>query len=372
MPEKDLTPIPIPARQQWREFRVLVLPIITFSMLVTMIGWLWVRYVAPSNMIGEVETKRAGIISTVAGVVRELKVDRLASVTNGQELAVIEVCDADQLHAQIAAVESGLRLMKARMDLDKARNVNSYIDLNRELEIEKLNLEVERIKSIQSEGELARAKSLYDNKLIALGSGSSRNDFGYDVALRDHNSILATIASKEKTVADLQAGLDRMKAAGATEVGLTNDVIEQDIAAQRREIEQLKKPVVLVSPINGFVSVIDHVPGERITAGEKLLVVSAEKSHRIVAWVRQPVTQRPEPGDIVSVRRATLGQPEFNGTVATVGKQLEEINPTAVPLTTAIQRAEFGLPLIVNVDEKIELIPGEAVQLRVIKHAAGN
>jgi hypothetical protein len=41
-------------------------------------------------------------------------------------------------------------------------------------------------------------------------------------------------------------------------------------------------------------------------------------------------------------------------------------------LTTAIQRAEFGLPLIVNVDEKIELIPGEAVQLRLIKRAGAN
>jgi len=235
-----------------------------------------------------------------------------------------------------------------------------------------MDLEVARIQSIQSEGELARAKSLYDSKLIALGSGGSRNDFGYDVALRDHNSILATIAAREKTVAELQAGVDRMKAAGAAEIETTNSVIEQDIASRRREIEQLQKPVVLLSPINGFVSVINHLPGEKITAGEKLLVVSAEKSHRIVAWVRQPVTERPRPGDIVSVRRATLGQPQFEGTVTTVGKQLEEINPTAVPLTTALQRAEFGLPLIVDVDENVELIPGEAVQLRIIKHVAAN
>jgi len=62
----------------------------------------------------------------------------------------------------------------------------------------------------------------------------------------------------------------------------------------------------------------------------------------------------------------------LEGTVATVGKQLEEINPTAVPLTATIQRAEFGLPLIVNVDENIDLIPGEAVQLRIIKRATVN
>jgi multidrug resistance efflux pump len=372
MQEKDLTPIPIPARQQWREFRVVYLPVVTFLLLVVLIGWMWVRYIAPATMIGEVETKRASIISTVAGTVQEIKVDRLASVTNGQELAVVGVSDPDQLKAQIAAIEADLRLMKSRMDLDKARNVNAYVELRQELEMEKLNLEVGRIQAVQSEGELARAKSLSDDKVMALGIGVNRNDFGYDVALRDHNSLLATIAAREKIVTELQDGVDRMKAAGAGEIEQTDGVIEQDIAAKRREIEQLQKPIVLVSPINGFVSVIDHLPGEKIKAGEKLLVVSAEKSHRIVAWVRQPVTQRPQPGDVVKVRRSTLGQPDFEATVATVGKQLEEINPTAVPLTASIQRAEFGLPLIVDVDENVELIPGEAVQLRVFKHAAGN
>src|SRR6185369_12105484 len=97
------------------------------------------------------------------------------------------------------------------------------------------------------------------------------------------------------------------------------------------------------------------------------MVVSAEQSHRILAWVRQPVTERPTAGDVVQIRRASVGYPAFEGTVVKVGRQLEEINPNAVPLSTAIQRAEFGLPLIVSVDDKIELIPGEAVQLRVIR-----
>ena len=369
MQERDLTPIPIPQHQQWREFRVVYLPLLMFGALVCLIVWMWVRYVAPATIIGEVETVRAGIISTVAGTVQELKVDRLASVTNGQELAVVNVLEPDQIKAEVVAVEADLRLMKARMDLDKTRNVNSYTQLRTDLELEQLNLEAARVKFIQVEGEFGRAKTLYEGQLIALGSGSSRNDFGYDVALRDRNTLLATIAAYEKTVAELQAGVDRLKTAGATQVEPTDPAIEQAIAAQRERLERLERPVVLRSPINGFVSIVNHLPGEKIPAGEKILVVSAEKSHRIVAWVRQPLTQRPHEGDTVQVRRATLGQPTFEATVVKVGKQLEEINPTAVPLTTAIQRAEFGLPLIINVDENIELIPGEAVQMHVIKHA---
>src|ERR1043166_7260703 len=97
--QQDLTPIPIPRRQQWREFRVAYLPVVTFAGLVLLIGWMWVRYVAPATIVGEVETVRSGIITTAAGELQELKVDRLESVTNGQELAVVRVLDPDQIEA---------------------------------------------------------------------------------------------------------------------------------------------------------------------------------------------------------------------------------------------------------------------------------
>src|SRR5438093_9220732 len=121
MAGQSLQPIPILVRQHWREFRVAYLPLITFVALVGLIGWMWVRYVAPATIIGEVETVRANIISITAGTVEELKVDRLASVTNGQELAVVTALEPEQVNAEIAAVEANLRLMKARMYLDKVR-----------------------------------------------------------------------------------------------------------------------------------------------------------------------------------------------------------------------------------------------------------
>jgi multidrug resistance efflux pump len=370
MEQPNLKPIPIPPKQQWREFRVAYLPVLTFAMLVVLIGWMWVRYVQPATIIGEVETVRANIISIAAGTVAELKVDRLESVTNGQELAIISVLDPDQVNAEVAAAEAGLRLMKARMDLDKARNVDSYSRLREELLVEQLNLELARIKLAQAETEFERAKRLFESELIPRGAGTTRNDFGYDVAVRDRDALRAEVASHEKTVAELQTGVDRLQAAGAADVAAADPAIEQAIAAGRERIQRLQQPVSLRSPINGFVSGINHLPGEKVTAGQNILVVSAEKSSRIVAWVRQPVTVPPQVGDIVQVRRATVGQPEFEATVVKVGKQLEEINPTAVPISATIQRAEFGLPLIVKVDEKLKLIPGEGVQLRVVRHAA--
>lgn len=369
MPNQNLTPIPIPARERWRDFRVFWLPPLTFMLLVTVIGWMWVRYVAPATIIGEVETVRTRIASIVPGTIQELKVDRLESVTNGQELVVVTMLDADQVAAELTAVEADLRLMQARMNLDKTRNLDSYSRLRVQLQLEQLNLDLARIRLQQAEGELARTKKLLDDQIIARGPGATRNDFGYDVALRDRDLLRAEITAREKSVSELQTGVRRLEAAGAAREEPADTAIEQAIVAQREKVQRLEKPIVLRSPINGFVSVINHLPGSKITAGETILVVSAEKSTRILAWVRQPVTERPQVGDIVEVRRSILGQPAFETTILKVGRQLEQINPTAVTLNDALQRAEFGLPLIVHVPEKLDLIPGETVQMHVIKRA---
>lgn len=377
MPDQDLKPIPIPARQQWREFRVTYLPVITFAAMVVLIGWMWTHYVAPATIIGEVETVRANIISVVAGTVKELKVDRLETVTAGQELAVITVRDPEQIDAELAAAEADLRVMKARMDLDKTRNLDSYSRLREQLLAEQLNLELARIHLLQIEGEFDRAKRLFDSELIARGAGNApdgfglRNDYGYDVAVRDRDTLRAEVTAREKTVSELETGVRRLQAAGAAEIAPSDGAIERAIAAQRELLQRIQKPVVLRSPMNGFVSVVNNLPGAKVMSGQPILVVSAEKSDRIIAWVRQPVTTRPQVGDVVEVRRMRLGQRPFEATIVRVGKQLEQINPTAVTLNQTIERAEFGLPLIVEAANTLDLIPGEALQLRIIRHVGG-
>lgn len=375
MNEKELTPIPIPRRQRWREFRVAYLPPVTFLVLVAMICWMWVNYVEPSAIIGEVETVRANVVSTVAGTLQELDVDQLESVTNGQVLAVVSSLDPAQLAAELAAAEADLRLMKARMDLDKTRNLNSYGQLRVQLLQEKFDLDVARIRFQQSEQEFERAQKLLDSQLISRGvngglSGggllSPRNDFGYDVAVRDRDALQAEVGTREKTVAELEGQVKTMEETGVVEVDPVDSAVERAIQAQRERVRQLSKPIVLRSSIDGFVSDINHHPGERITAGSTILVVSGRTSDRILAWVHPPVNRRPQVGDIVEVRRMGLGQATFEGTIVRVGSQLEPVSPMLRTPTANPERIEVGLPLLVKASEALRLIPGEAVQLRVV------
>ena len=172
--ENTPDPIPIPLKHRWREFRIAYLPVIVFALLLVAIAVLWTNYVEPNSIIGEVETIHARVASTVPGTILELKADRLQPVTKGQELVVISTLEPEQLRAELAAAEADLRLMKARMDVDRTRNADSFTQLKTALLKEKLDLEVSRIQLKQAEGELDRAQKLLDAKIIEIGRASCR------------------------------------------------------------------------------------------------------------------------------------------------------------------------------------------------------
>jgi multidrug resistance efflux pump len=371
MQSQDLTPIPIPPRQRWREFRIAYLPPLTFLLLVGVICWMWVNYVEPGGIIGEVETVHAHIISTVAGTVRDLGVDQLQTVTNGEPLAVLISVDGDQLKAELAAAESDLRLMKARMDLDKTRNLNSYSQLRITLLEERFNLDVARIRLQQALQEFERSEKMLHDQIISRGMGGARNDFGYEVAVRDRDLLQTEVASREKSVADLEKSVADMESTGMVKIDPADAAIERAIRAQREHLQELHKPVILRSPIDGFVSEIVCRPGQKVTTGGTILVVSGRKSDRIVAWMHPPILSAPKIGDKVEVRRMGLGGMTFGGTVVRVGSQLEPVSPLLRTPTANPERIEVGLPLLVEAEQAQTLIPGEAVQLRVTEKAKG-
>ena len=51
MDNQKSSPIPIPPRQHLREFQVIYLPVVTFLLLLVVIGWMWLRYVAPATIV---------------------------------------------------------------------------------------------------------------------------------------------------------------------------------------------------------------------------------------------------------------------------------------------------------------------------------
>ena len=84
-----LPPIPTPAEQRWREFRIQILPIIVFVGILAVIVMMWKNFLQPPGVIGELNAVRANVTSP-EGVGGELRMERTQYVTNGQALVLVQ------------------------------------------------------------------------------------------------------------------------------------------------------------------------------------------------------------------------------------------------------------------------------------------
>src|SRR5262245_40613903 len=123
---ESLPPIPTPPAQRWREFRIQILPLIIFVVILTAITFMWRNFVQPAGLVGEVEAVKANVISLQDGLIAELSVDRLQYVTNGQVIGQIRGADPDILRTSIASIQADLKVLRARMRLDERRGEQSY------------------------------------------------------------------------------------------------------------------------------------------------------------------------------------------------------------------------------------------------------
>ncbi len=347
-------PIPIPKAQRWRDIRMAYLPLVTFALLLVTIFSMWQNYVHPPYLVGEVEAVRANIITTVGGTVLELKVTNLQHVTNGQELAVVSIMEPGTEQAELKAVEADLELMKARMGVDIDRNTENYQQMRLQLLSYQVQLAVDQTNLVLAETEFKRAEQMFTN------ATQLNTEDAYDIAKAKRDVLLASVSSKisflgeyEKILSALDPQLQPHNA----------EVINAAIQAQQDRLALLNKPIVLKAPIDGFVSTVNHRPGERVTAGLPILVVSGNKADRITGWVRQPVLAKPSVGDLVEVRTIRSGMRTIQATVTAVGEQLEPVSPAALPFNSQARGIEYGLQFLVDVPSGNQLIPGEMVEL---------
>jgi multidrug resistance efflux pump len=358
MPSKDI--IPIPPGQRWRDIRLTVLPPLTFFLLVVTIFWMWRNYVHPPALVGEVEPVRVNVISIYPGAVLELKVDYLQSVTNGQPLAIVSTYEPDALQSQLESLKAEMELTKEGMTLNVDRDALSYVQMRTQWLNEKAQLSIDQTNLVLAEIEFNRAEQLYQSKTLISEQAMA-------LARTKRDVLRVTVSAKTELVADMEKMLsahDPMMMPGKD-----NPAIAAAVQSYHARMTLLQEPLVLKAPMDGFVSAIDKRPGEKVTAGLPILVISRSKSDRIIGWVRQPVLVPPSVGDTVEVRCRRLGMVGriILGSVIAVGKQVEPITPSALPYynQAPAARVEFGLQFLVAVPAGSGLIPGETVELNL-------
>jgi multidrug resistance efflux pump len=351
---EKLPPIPTPVGQRWREFRIQVLPLIIFLCVLAAVMFLWRNFVAPSGIVGEVEAIKADVISLQDGRLVRLDVDRFEQVTAGQEIGVVEASSADFVKASIGAVETDLRVLDTRIDLDRHRNEQSYHEFERDMYTEQIQLAADQASLKRASNDFWRAQQSLNHTPPTI------SEEVYDLAKGTYETLQAAVETRTKAIENTKAALEKLRVLISAE---EQNPVEDAIKAKIKEVEEELKPTILRAPMTGVISMIYHRANERVVRGAPILTITAQYSDRIVGYMRQPINVRPTTNDTVVVRTRTQKRQYATAKILRVGSQMELINPALI--STDSNRVEVGLPILVELPSGMTLVPGEFVDLSI-------
>ena len=135
--------------------------------------------------------------------------------------------------------------------------------------------------------------------------------------------------------------------------------------AKLKLMEEQLKPVPLVSPIAGIVSLVLRRSGETVVAGEPILRITATRPDRIRGFIRQPLLFEPKVGMMVEVRTRGDSRKTAQAKITNVGTAMEPLTPSLIsamhlppaPVPEPGLRIEIAMPAGLN------LRPGEFVDV---------
>jgi len=349
--KEKLPPIPTPASQRWREFRIQILPVVVFVAALFGVVYLWKNFVQPIGIVGLAQTNTVNVTCTVDGTITQLLVGQFQSVTQDQVVAIVEHADADLTRIQSESAVADLEVMRDRIRLGMERSEQSFQRYRTELLQQRIDLAGDQAKLFAVSNEAVRAADLLKSKLIDPSTA--------DFKKAEFDTLVASIKYRIEAVAELD------KTVGALEKNLTktNDITSIDTAIElkRKEMAELLLPTTLKAPISGQVTFVHHLPNERIIRGTAIASIASTISTNIIGYIRQPITVLPKLNEEVMVITRVQPRRLVKGRISHIGAQLESINPSLISVDA--NRFEWGLPIQVELEPGFPLIPGEFVTL---------
>src|SRR5262245_48287200 len=108
---ENLTPIPTPSAQLWRQLRLQYLPVLVFIAGLVAAFLLWTRWVSPPTLVAEAESIRTELRSAHAGLLTDLSVDLLQPVKAGQTIGRVVASDPKVLDASLAVIRAEIDVL---------------------------------------------------------------------------------------------------------------------------------------------------------------------------------------------------------------------------------------------------------------------
>ena len=352
-----LPPIPITPALRWREFRVRALPILFFLVAVAGVCFVWRKNIVAPTLEGAVETRNMQIICPYDGKITQLNIDRFQPVLKGMPLAVLTPTDP---RTALAVIQSDLDILNARLEpqLTQERNETAYDQLRVNWLVQKVDLATTRVNLELADDELQRDEALFKQKIIS--------DAIYDSALKAEQALVAEVGERSNLVVSAESALKRLEIAGVSQPSSDSaDFLANALATEEQKLKEATvgtQPMTLTAPMDGMVSMIFAVAGETVTAGRPIFNITAVHPQHIISYLRQPIPFEPKAGMQIEVRTRTMQIRSGMAHIESVGSQFETVT-NSLTIIRPGKPVDLGLPIEVSLPPKLQLRPGEIVDL---------
>jgi HlyD family secretion protein len=359
----DLSPIPIPWRQRWRNVRLRYVPALIFIAVVFILALLWQNYTSAPMLVGQAEVVPASVSCYKPGTLAELSVDRFQQVKKGDAIGQVQVTDPKILAASLAVIQAQIEVLRTgqepianeqRLSMEYGEIHLNWMSQRAQLGVAKADLQV-------AEADFQRTAELFKEKIVSQRA--------YDLAKAKKDSLQSRVDELTQSVKDQAGMIEKLLPIKTTDISkVTEEPLLAAIAAQEAQLQLTEaelSPITLYAPVDGMVDLIYHHAGEAVTAGEPILSIAPSHAMRIIGYLRPPVLEEPKMGARVEVRTRNPNQQVANGEVIEVGNQFEPL-PTALQYPMRLANAELGLPLCVSVPPGLNIRPGELVDLQLL------
>jgi multidrug resistance efflux pump len=365
-----LPPIPTPAGQRWREFRVGVVPMVAFAATAAAVLVLWQQNVAAPNLVGEVEPIQSSVSSPKAGKLSQLNVTRLQRVKAGDIIAQIITTDPQILQSSLAVIQAEIQLLRMNLEpvLGQQRFALTFDRLRLDWMEQRVQLVTSRVRLELADADYRRAQELFRDKIVSQQV--------LDQARTTKQSLQVEVEERGKLVAEQE---DKLKTLGLTDNGSAfpkeakpEDVMQASLKVQEEKLrltEAELSPITLVVPIDGSVSAIHHRSGEAVVAGEPIVTLVASSSDHIVGYLRQPFAFELKVGMQVEVRPRSSSRCVGHAQIIEIGAHMENVS-TALAIA-GNHTHDVGVPVLVSLPPTQKLLPGELVDLRILPSKLG-
>lgn len=354
---EDKRPIPVPPAQRWREFRIQLLPLIVFVLVILIVTLIWKQVIVPVSITGEVSSVQYQVRSQVDGTLTDLTVEPFTFVRKGEQIGSVLSLEPAVVQAELAVALSDLELERLRTGVSVNRTLMEVTTLELDKQKVVADLEINRADVLLKKLELDRIKAQFEKTLVSKEVVDAYSS-AYEKAKTTVQQLTNQLASYETELKAVREAQAAPSARGQSQA------IDQAIAARTNQLAVTARPVPLVAPADGVVSVVSFRPGEKVRAGEAVVVLTSTNLTHIIGYLRQPLARVPSVNEEVQIRSRGARREVGNGKVLKVAAQLQFMNPAVVSPDNT--RQEKALPVMVSIPQGLHLHPGEFVDLTLL------